>query len=65
QSMLWLKIVLVAGMVLLALFNRYMLVPKLRQQRCYQLLIINSWLEIILGTSALLCVAVFATQPPA
>ncbi|SFU66281.1 CopD family protein [Xenorhabdus koppenhoeferi] len=65
QSMLWLKIVLVAGMVLLALLNRYMLVPKLRQQRCYQLLIINSWLEIILGTSALLCVAIFATQSPA
>ncbi|MDX7992376.1 CopD family protein [Xenorhabdus littoralis] len=65
QSMLWLKIVLIVGMVLLALSNRYILVPKLRQQRCYQLLIINSWLEIILGTSALLCVAIFATQSPA
>ncbi|AOM40355.1 copper homeostasis membrane protein CopD [Xenorhabdus hominickii] len=65
QSMLWLKIVLVIGMVLLALINRYILVPNLRQKRCYQLLIINSWLEIILGASALLCVAIFATQPPA
>ncbi|OTA20739.1 copper resistance protein CopD [Xenorhabdus beddingii] len=64
QSMLWLKIVLVMGMVLLALINRYILVPKLKQQGCYQLLIINSWLEIILGTSALLCVAIFAMQPP-
>ncbi|AYA40474.1 copper resistance D family protein [Xenorhabdus nematophila] len=64
QSMLWLKIVLVVGMVLLALINRYILVPRLKQQRCYQLLIINSWLEIILGTTALLCVAIFATQPP-
>ncbi|PHM45733.1 copper resistance protein CopD [Xenorhabdus mauleonii] len=65
QSMLWLKIVLVAGMVLLALINRYILVPKLRQKGSYQLLIINSWLEIILGTCALLCVAIFAMQPPA
>ncbi|KLU16307.1 MULTISPECIES: copper homeostasis membrane protein CopD [Xenorhabdus] len=65
QSMLWLKIVLVIGMVLLALINRYILVPKLKQKRSYQQLIINSWLEIILGTTALLCVAIFATQPPA
>ncbi|SFN42270.1 CopD family protein [Xenorhabdus japonica] len=65
QSMLWLKIVLVIGMVLLALINRYILVPKLKQKRCYQQLIINSWLEIILGTTALLCVAIFTTQPPA
>ncbi|MBC8950153.1 copper homeostasis membrane protein CopD [Xenorhabdus sp. TS4] len=65
QSMLWLKIVLVIGMVLLALINRYILVPKLKQKRCYQQLMINSWLEIILGTTALLCVAIFATQPPA
>ncbi|MDX7988143.1 copper homeostasis membrane protein CopD [Xenorhabdus sp. 12] len=65
QSMLWLKIVLVAGMVLLALINRYILVPKLRQKGSYQLLIINSWLEILLGTCALLCVAIFAMQPPA
>ncbi|MBI6547887.1 CopD family protein [Xenorhabdus lircayensis] len=64
QSMLWLKIVFVIGMVLLALLNRYILVPRLRQQGCYQLLIINSWLEIILGATALLCVAIFATQPP-
>ncbi|PHM63822.1 copper homeostasis membrane protein CopD [Xenorhabdus ishibashii] len=65
QSMLWLKIVLVTGMVLLALINRYILVPKLKQKKCYQQLIINSWLEIILGTTVLLCVAIFATQPPA
>ncbi len=65
QSMLWLKIVLVVGMVFLALINRYILVPKLKHKGCYQQLIINSWLEIILGTSALLCVAIFATQPPA
>ncbi|KMJ43379.1 copper resistance protein CopD [Xenorhabdus khoisanae] len=65
QSVLWLKIVLVTGMVLLALINRYILVPKLKQKGCYQLLIINIWLEIILGTSALLCVAIFATQSPA
>ncbi|MCC8459026.1 copper homeostasis membrane protein CopD [Photorhabdus aegyptia] len=64
QSMLWLKIALVAGMVMLALINRYILVPKLKQPGCYQLLIINSWIEIILGALVLLCVAVFATYQP-
>lgn len=64
QSMLWLKIVLVAAMVMLALINRYILVPKLRQPGRYQLLIINSWIEIIFGALALLCVAVFATYQP-
>ncbi|PHM38030.1 CopD family protein [Xenorhabdus innexi] len=64
QSMLWLKIILVTGMVILALVNRYILVPKLKQKGRYELLMINSWLEIILGTAALLCVAIFATEPP-
>ncbi|WP_434524550.1 copper homeostasis membrane protein CopD [Photorhabdus asymbiotica] len=64
QSMLWLKIVLVAAMVMLALINRYILVPKLRQPGRYQLLIINSWIEIIFGALALLCVAIFATYQP-
>ncbi|CDG17443.1 copper homeostasis membrane protein CopD [Xenorhabdus doucetiae] len=64
QSMLWLKIIMVIGMVLLALINRYILVPTLKQKGSYQQLIINSWLEMILGTTALLCVAIFATQPP-
>ncbi|CDL86026.1 copper homeostasis membrane protein CopD [Xenorhabdus cabanillasii] len=64
QSMLWLKIILVTAMVLLALINRYILVPKLKQKGRYELLMVNSWLEIILGTVALLCVAIFATEPP-
>ncbi|KER04032.1 copper homeostasis membrane protein CopD [Photorhabdus temperata] len=64
QSMLWIKIALVAGMVVLALINRYILVPKLRQPGRYQLLVINSWVEIMLGALALLCVAVFATYQP-
>ncbi|MBC8943943.1 MULTISPECIES: copper homeostasis membrane protein CopD [Xenorhabdus] len=64
QSMLWLKIILVTAMVLLALINRYILVPKLKQKGRYELLIVDSWLEIILGTGALLCVAIFATEPP-
>ncbi|PHM72942.1 copper homeostasis membrane protein CopD [Xenorhabdus sp. KJ12.1] len=64
QSMLWLKIILVTIMVILALINRYILVPKLKQKGRYELLMINSWLEIILGTTALLCVAIFATEPP-
>ncbi|NRN28102.1 copper homeostasis membrane protein CopD [Photorhabdus heterorhabditis] len=64
QSMLWLKIALVAAMVMLALINRYILVPKLRQPGRYQLLIISSWIEIIFGALVLLCVAVFATYQP-
>ncbi|PHM29170.1 copper homeostasis membrane protein CopD [Xenorhabdus budapestensis] len=64
QSMLWLKIILVTAMVLLALINRYILVPKLKQKGRYELLMMNSWLEIILGTAALLCVAIFATESP-
>ncbi|MBD2815110.1 copper homeostasis membrane protein CopD [Xenorhabdus sp. Flor] len=64
QSILWLKIILVTAMVLLALINRYILVPKLKQKGRYELLMVNSWLEIILGAVALLCVAIFATEPP-
>ncbi|KAA1446881.1 copper resistance protein CopD, partial [Escherichia coli] len=36
----------------------------LKQPGRYQLLIINSWVEIILGALVLLCVAVFATYQP-
>ncbi|MEX9608917.1 copper homeostasis membrane protein CopD [Providencia manganoxydans] len=64
QSWLWLKIVLVIGMVILALVNRYVLVPKIQQKGRLQYLIINSWIELLLGSIAILAVAVFATYQP-
>ncbi|WP_259048291.1 copper homeostasis membrane protein CopD [Klebsiella sp. BIGb0407] len=62
---LLLKIVLVGVMVILALINRYWLVPKfnhsaLAKQRFIRL----TWLEIILSAVVLLLVSLFATQEP-
>lgn len=64
QSLLWFKIVLVLGMVILALINRYYVVPNLKQRGRFNLLIINSWAELLLGTMAILAVAIFATYQP-
>ncbi|HGN0867740.1 TPA: copper homeostasis membrane protein CopD [Providencia alcalifaciens] len=64
QSWLWLKIALVGLMVLLALTNRYWVVPRLQQQGQINYLIINSWAELLLGTIAILAVAIFATYQP-
>ncbi|EKT63647.1 copper homeostasis membrane protein CopD [Providencia burhodogranariea] len=64
QSLLWLKISLVGLMVLLALVNRYILVPNIKRKGRLQYLIINSWIELLLGTMAILAVAIFATYQP-
>lgn len=64
QSLLWLKVVLVGLMVLLALVNRYILVPNINRKGRLQYLIINSWVELLLGTLAILVVAIFATNQP-
>lgn len=64
QSWLWLKIVLVGLMVLLALTNRYWVVPRLQQQGRISYLIMNSWAELLLGTIAILAVSIFATYQP-
>nr|WP_278979734.1 copper homeostasis membrane protein CopD [Providencia alcalifaciens] len=64
QSWLWLKIVLVGLMVLLALINRYWVVPRLQQQGRISYLIMNSWAELLLGTIAILAVSIFATYQP-
>lgn len=64
QSLLWLKVVLVGLMVLLALINRYILVPNVKRKGRLQYLIINSWAELLLGTMAILAVAIFATNQP-
>lgn len=65
QALLWLKTGLVLTMVLLAVINRYAVVPKIAQSGRFRLLMINSWVEIILGTLAILMVAMFATYQPA
>jgi putative copper resistance protein D len=62
---LLLKILLVGVMVILALINRYWLVPQfnhsaLAKQRFIQL----TWLEVILSAAVLLLVSLFATQEP-
>ncbi|MEG0278362.1 MAG: copper homeostasis membrane protein CopD [Morganella sp. (in: enterobacteria)] len=65
QALLWLKTGLVLTMVILALINRYAIVPKIAQSGRFRLLMINCWVEIILGTLAILMVAIFATYQPA
>ncbi len=64
QSLLWLKITLVFGMLFIALINRYILVPKIKLAGRLDYLIINSWIELILGTMAIFAVAIFATYQP-
>lgn len=64
QSLLWFKIILVGGMLLLAMINRYYIVPTIKQKGRVNYLIINSWVELLLGTMAILSVAIFATYQP-
>ncbi|WP_353241521.1 copper homeostasis membrane protein CopD [Providencia sp.] len=64
QSLLWFKIILVMGMLMLASINRYYIVPRIKQKGQVSYLIINSWVELLLGTMAILAVAIFATYQP-
>ncbi|MGL5954777.1 MAG: CopD family protein, partial [Providencia rustigianii] len=64
QTWLWFKISLVGLMVLLALINRYVVVPNLQRKGCLNYLIMNSWAELLLGTMAILAVAIFASYQP-
>ncbi|WP_369310998.1 copper homeostasis membrane protein CopD [Providencia rettgeri] len=64
QSLLWFKVILVIGMILLASINRYYIVPRVKQKGLVNYLIINSWVELLLGTMAILAVAIFATYQP-
>ncbi|MCT4702280.1 copper homeostasis membrane protein CopD [Enterobacteriaceae bacterium H20N1] len=65
-QLLLLKVALVAVMVTIALFNRYVLVPRFTgaatpaQQRFIQL----TWLEVVLSVAVLLAVSAFATWEP-
>lgn len=64
--LLTLKVVLVAAMVIMALVNRYLLVPRFdsvqagAQKRFIQL----TWLEVILSVAVILLVSIFATWEP-
>ena len=63
--LLLLKIVLVGVMVILALINRYWLVPKFNHSAlAKQQFIRLTWLEVILSAAVLLLVSLFATQEP-
>ena len=63
--LLLLKIVLVSVMVILALINRYWLVPKFNHSAlAKQQFIRLTWLEVILSAVVLLLVSLFATQEP-
>ncbi|WFU08961.1 copper homeostasis membrane protein CopD [Rhizobium sp. CB3090] len=66
QALLAVKIVLVAGMSLLAIINRYILVPRMRHDRARALSAIRrgSIAEIVLGIAVIALVAVFGMLEP-
>jgi putative copper resistance protein D len=53
-------------MLVVALINRYRIVPMLKQlpTKAYFWLVVNSCIEIILGAVVLLLVSIFATMAP-
>lgn len=61
--MLLIKCALVAGMVAIALVNRYVLVPRMSVSgtRAEQLILRTTQVEMALGALALLAVSLFAT----
>ena len=66
QILLLCKVILVMFMIIVALINRYIIVPLLRQlpAKAHYWLVINSYVEIILGAAVLLLVSIFATMAP-
>ncbi|AJJ61479.1 copper homeostasis membrane protein CopD [Yersinia aldovae] len=66
QILLLCKVVLVMFMLVVALLNRYRIVPMLRQlpTKAHFWLVVNSGIEIILGAAVLLLVSIFATMAP-
>ena len=65
-QMLLIKCALVAGMVAIALVNRYVLVPRMSvsASRAEQLIVRTTQAEIVLGALVLLAVSLFATWEP-
>ncbi|WP_080761194.1 copper homeostasis membrane protein CopD [Rhizobium rhizogenes] len=66
QALLGLKIALVAGMSLLAIVNRYVLVPRIGhdQARALNTIRLGSIAEIVLGVAVIALVAVFGVLEP-
>ncbi|PVZ82776.1 copper resistance protein CopD [Serratia sp. S1B] len=66
QSLLLLKITLVALMILVALVNRYAIVPAMRTRPtlAQRGLVAGCWLQLILGASVLWLVSLLATSSP-
>lgn len=66
QALLGLKIALVAGMGLLAIVNRYVLVPRIGhdQERALNTIRLGSIAEIVLGIAVIALVAVFGMLEP-
>jgi putative copper resistance protein D len=67
QAMLAAKILVVATMALLALYNRYRVVPRLTSSAgpALRSLSRNTWGELFLGAAVLALVSIFATFAPA
>jgi len=64
-QLLLIKSALVALMVILAVINRYLLVPRFnRHSMARQRFIQFTWLEVILSTAVLILVSLFATLEP-
>lgn len=66
-QLLAIKVFMVMAMVMIALYNRYKLVPKMNQQsnNAMRYFVFCTLLEILLGIIVLSLVSVFATLPPA
>jgi copper resistance protein D len=66
QMLLLGKVILVMFMIVVALINRYLIVPMLRQSpaKAHYWLVVNNCTEIILGVAVLLVVSLFATMAP-
>lgn len=66
QVLLLGKVVLVMLMIVIALINRYRIVPMLKRlpTKAHYWLVINSGAEILLGAAVLLLVSIFATMAP-
>lgn len=59
------KIAFVAGMVIIALYNRYFLVPRFnRTPTATKQFIQLTWLEVFLSVAVLVAVSIFATWEP-
>ena len=62
---LLMKVVFVAVMVIIALYNRYFLVPRFnRAHAATKQFIQLTWLEVILSVAVILAVSIFATWEP-